>query len=141
MSNEVPDLYDPSEYDRPSVTVDVAIFALVDSDLRILLMQRAERPFSKYWSLPGTFVSIDESLDEAAMRALAAKTGVKDVYTEQLFTFGEPKRDPRMRVITVAYFALVPFESVQATPGVAVSLHLHQSARLGRPTILSHNQI
>lgn len=113
MSNIDPGSYDPNQYERPSVTVDVAIFSLVEEDLRILLSKRTERPFVDFWALPGTFVRIDESLDDAANRALASKTGVTDVYTEQLYTFGEPARDPRMRVITVAYFALVPFTAVE----------------------------
>ncbi|MEM7333162.1 MAG: NUDIX domain-containing protein [Chloroflexota bacterium] len=113
MSTDVPASYNPSDYERPSVTVDVAIFSLVENDLRILLMKRTERPFVQFWALPGTFVSINESLDDAANRALASKTGVTDVYTEQLYTFGEPQRDPRTRVITVAYFALVPFTAVK----------------------------
>lgn len=115
MSSDVPDTYNPNDYERPSVTVDVAIFSLVEEDLHILLSKRTERPFLDYWALPGTFVRIDESLDEAANRALADKTGVTDVYSEQLYTFGTPNRDPRMRVITVAYFALVPFTAVTPT--------------------------
>ena len=106
------DNYDPSIYDRPSVTVDVVIFALEGEDLQVLLVRRKEAPFQGMWAVPGSFVKMDESLDEAAGRALAEKTGVHDVYTEQLFTFGEPNRDPRTRVITVAYFALVPYSAV-----------------------------
>lgn len=117
--HDVPDAYDPSAFDRPSVTVDVAIFSLVEEDLRILLVKRRERPFADFWALPGTFIGMDESLDDAATRALAAKTGVEDVYTEQLYTFGRPDRDPRTRVITVAYFALVPFMAVQSKPDTA----------------------
>lgn len=112
FQNDLPDAYDPSAFERPSVTVDVAIFSLVEEDLRILLVKRGEKPFADYWSLPGTFVGMDESLDDTATRALAAKTGVEDVYTEQLYTFGTPDRDPRTRVITIAYFALVPFTAV-----------------------------
>lgn len=121
MSTEEPESHNLSTYQRPSVTVDVAIFSLVDEDLRILLVKRAERPFAGVWALPGTFVGIQESLEDAASRALADKTGVTDVYTEQLYTFGAPDRDPRTRVITVAYFALVPFSAIKTkeTPNKA----------------------
>ena len=104
--------YDPADYERPSVTVDVVIFALVEDDLQVLLVKRKEFPFTGMWALPGSFVKITESLEAAAARALRDETGVHDVYMEQLFTFGEPERDPRTRVITIAYFALVPYADV-----------------------------
>ncbi len=102
-------------YDRPSVTVDVVIFSLAmgQSDLRVLLVQRSRQPFVGLWSLPGGFVQIDESLESAAARQLAAKTGLESVYIEQLFTFGDPQRDPRRHVITVAYSALVPYTIIE----------------------------
>lgn len=112
LSENTPENYDPSAFDRPSVTVDVVIFSLVKDDLRVLLVKRLEAPFADMWALPGTFVKLDESLNDTAVRALADKTGVTNVYTEQLYTFGRPDRDPRTRVITVAYFALIPYESV-----------------------------
>lgn len=107
--------HDLDRYDRPSVTVDVVIFslAMAQSDLRLLLVQRSRQPFLGLWSLPGGFVHIDESLEAAAARQLAAKTGVEAVYIEQLFTFGEPQRDPRRHVITVAYSALVPYSIIE----------------------------
>jgi 8-oxo-dGTP diphosphatase len=74
----------------------------------VLLVRRANPPFSGFWAIPGGFVQTDESLEVAALRELEEETGVTDVYTEQLYTFGNPDRDPRTRVITVAYFALVP---------------------------------
>lgn len=117
MTANMPPSYDPSIFERPSVTVDVVIFSLVDEDLRVLLVKRKHAPFADMWALPGSFIRIEESLEEAAVRALADKTGVTDVYTEQLFTFGEPDRDPRTRVITVAYFALVPHDAIQHRPG------------------------
>ena len=112
LNANLPEGYDPSKYERPSVTVDVVIFSLVADDLKVLLIKRQVRPYDGMWAIPGSFVGIHESLEAAADRALAEETGVHDVYSEQLFTFGDPKRDPRTRVITVAYFALVPFESV-----------------------------
>ncbi|HRQ38533.1 MAG TPA: NUDIX domain-containing protein [Chloroflexota bacterium] len=109
--------YDPSRYERPSVTVDVVVFSLVADDLKVLLVKRKTAPFAEMWAIPGAFVRLDESLAEAATRALAEETGVEEVYTEQLYTFGDPDRDPRMRVITVTYFALVPYDAVRHAPG------------------------
>lgn len=95
------------EYPRPAVTVDLVIFTIADGDLKVLLIQRGEPPFQGMWALPGGFVRIEESIDDAARRELQEETGVKDIYLEQLYTFGDPKRDPRGRVITVAYYALI----------------------------------
>jgi 8-oxo-dGTP diphosphatase len=109
--------YDASSYDRPSVTVDVVIFSLFEEDLQVLLVRRKYPPFAGQWAIPGGFVHIDESLEEAAARELEEETAVTNVYIEQLYTFGEPNRDPRTRVITVAYFALVAFTDVEHKPG------------------------
>jgi 8-oxo-dGTP diphosphatase len=94
--------------ERPAVTVDVVIFTLRQDDLLVLLVQRRHPPFERLWAIPGGFVHGDETLERAAQRELEEETGVRDVYLEQLYTFGDPGRDPRGRVITVAYFALVP---------------------------------
>jgi len=99
--------YDPEQFERPSVTVDVVLLAPVEGQLHTLLIRRPEHPFKGLWSLPGGFVRMDESLDEAAARVLRDKTGLKKVFLEQLYTFGAPQRDPRTRVISVAYYALV----------------------------------
>ena len=93
---------------KPSVTVDVVIFTLRNDDLQVLLVKRKIAPYAGRWAIPGGFIRMDETLEAAARRELAEETGVRDVYLEQLYTFGDPKRDPRGRVITVAYFALVP---------------------------------
>src|SRR5438477_11838962 len=98
------------DYPRPSVTVDLVIFTIAANDLKVLLIRRDVEPFKGHWALPGGFVGIDESLEDAAARELQEEAGVKQVYLEQLFTFGEPRRDPRGRVISVAYFALVDSE-------------------------------
>jgi 8-oxo-dGTP diphosphatase len=98
--------YDVTKYERPSVTVDVLLFTVEDGELKILLVKRNEAPFEDSWALPGGFVRMDESLDEAASRELSEETGVRDLYLEQLYTFGDPKRDPRTRVITVTYMSL-----------------------------------
>ena len=107
----------PTEDQRPAVTVDVVIFSLVENDLRVLLVKRRTPPFEGMWAIPGGFVRPDESLETAAARKLAEETGVTSVYTEQLYTFGDVSRDPRSRVITIAYFALVPHEAIQHQPG------------------------
>jgi 8-oxo-dGTP diphosphatase len=101
--------YDVTKYERPSVTVDVVIFSILDEQLKVLLIKRKGWPFEGMWAIPGGFVKMDESLEAAAYRELAEETNVTrdQVYIEQLFTFGDPDRDPRSRVITVAYFALV----------------------------------
>ncbi len=99
--------YDASRYDRPSVTVDVVIFSLLNRELHILLVLRRRWPYEGYWAIPGGFINMDESLEQAARRELEEETGVRDVYLEQLYTFGEPGRDPRTRVISVAYIAIV----------------------------------
>jgi len=99
--------YDPSQFERPSVSVDVALLTVRGGALHTLLLRRAEHPSRGKWSLPGGFVRMDESLDRAAVRVLADKTGTGQVFLEQLYTFGDPRRDPRTRVISVAYVALV----------------------------------
>jgi 8-oxo-dGTP diphosphatase len=97
---------------HPAVTVDVVVFTIRDRALEILLIRRGAEPFLGAWALPGGFVQPDESLDEAARRELMEETGVSGIYLEQLYSFGRPDRDPRERVITVAYFALVPSDKL-----------------------------
>ncbi|MCA9791510.1 MAG: NUDIX hydrolase [Candidatus Eremiobacteraeota bacterium] len=100
--------YEVGRFFRPSVTVDVVIFTLQERELRVLLVRRGQWPFQDRWALPGGFVREAEGLEAAAARELLEETGVKDVFLEQLHTFGGLERDPRTRVITVAYYALVP---------------------------------
>jgi 8-oxo-dGTP diphosphatase len=105
--------YDVSKYERPSVTVDVLMMSLRQRDLQMLLIKRRAWPFEGMWAIPGGFVMMNESLEAAAKRELQEETGVQDVYLEQLYTFGDPDRDPRTRVITVVYFALLDSERLQ----------------------------
>ncbi|MEM9069969.1 MAG: NUDIX domain-containing protein [Myxococcota bacterium] len=95
------------EYPRPALTVDQVVFGLNDDGLAVLLVQRDVPPFEGEWALPGGFVRVGESLEEAARRELAEETGLEGVYLEQLYSFGEPSRDPREHVVSVAYYALV----------------------------------
>ena len=99
-------------YEQPGVTVDLVIFTVAEDKLQVLLVKRAEEPFAGFWSIPGGFLQTGESLDDAALRVMQDKTGVSEVYLEQLYTFGKPDRDPRARVITVTYFALIPWKSL-----------------------------
>ncbi len=98
------------KYPRPAMTVDIVVFALDEEDLKIMLIQRDLEPFAGEWALPGGFVHVDETLDAAARRELEEETGLKNIFLEQLYTFGDVDRDPRERVVTVAYFALVNLE-------------------------------
>ncbi len=101
------------EYPHPAVTVDIVIFTIRDDQLKLLLIRRAGEPYQGKWALPGGFVALDEDLEQAARRELEEETGVAGVYLEQLYTFGKPDRDPRERVITVAYYALIPSDKLQ----------------------------
>jgi 8-oxo-dGTP diphosphatase len=99
-----------SVYEQPAVTVDLVLFTVNSDMLKAMLVRRAEEPFAGCWSIPGGFLRIGESLEDAALRVLHEKTGVANVYLEQLYTFGSPERDPRARVITVTYIALIPWQ-------------------------------
>lgn len=95
------------EYPRPALTVDCILFGFEDEELKVLLIERGDDPYKGHWALPGGFVDMDEDLETAALRELEEETGVRNVFIEQLFTFGTPNRDPRGRVVSVAYYALV----------------------------------
>lgn len=116
--------YRADDFARPAVTVDLTVFTIIDDQLQVLLVRRAEHPFKNRWALPGGFVRVNnspddqgEDLDHAASRELAEETGLRQgsVFLEQLYTFGSTFRDPRMRVITVAYYALVPPDLASTT--------------------------
>jgi len=106
--------YDKNAYERPSVTVDNCICTIMDGELRVLLIKRKFPPFRDCWAIPGGFVDVKakETLLETAERELEEETSLKNVHIEQFQTYGDPGRDPRMRIITVAFFALVPSDKL-----------------------------
>jgi 8-oxo-dGTP diphosphatase len=95
------------QYPRAALTVDCVVFGFDETELKVLLIERALDPFKGKWALPGGFVRVEETLDEAARRELEEEAGLKNVFLEQLYTFGTVDRDPRERVVSVAYYALV----------------------------------
>ena len=99
------------------MTVDIVIFTLREGSLQVLLVKRGVPPFEGQYAIPGGFIREDESLEEAALRELHEETGVRNVFLEQLYTFGDPKRDPRGRVITVAYYALITSDKLSLVAG------------------------
>ena len=111
--------YDVTKFERPSVTADIVIFTLDSSDeLNILLIKRGAFPYKDCWAIPGGFLEAGkESIDEAAARELKTETNVDNVYLKQLYTFGDPGRDPRTTVVSVAYTALVPKHKLNIKAG------------------------
>ncbi|WP_341347549.1 NUDIX domain-containing protein [Paenibacillus sp. FSL H3-0469] len=120
--------YNAGNYERPSVTVDMLIFTVMEQEqnnyrklaeksLQLLLIQRGEHPFLGQWALPGGFVGINESVEEAARRELYSETNIDNIYMEQLYTWGDVERDPRMRVISCSYMALVDRKSLKVQAG------------------------
>ena len=105
--------YSAADYQRPSVSVDTILFARLEGMLHVLLIRRGRWPFAGDWAIPGGFVEIDESLEDAAARELYEETGLADVPLQQLHAFGDPDRDPRTRVITVSYVGQVSEEQAR----------------------------
>ena len=101
------------KYPHPAVTADCVIFGFDGLNINVLLIQRGIEPFKDKWALPGGFVKIDESADEGARRELQEETGLTDAKIEQFYTFTDVNRDPRERVITIAYYALVRLSEVK----------------------------
>lgn len=102
------------KYPHPAVTTDCVIFGFDGTQLQVLLIERGIDPYKGKWAFPGGFVKMDESCEEGALRELQEETGLTRAYVEQFHTFSEPSRDPRERVITVAYYALVRVQEVKA---------------------------
>ncbi len=101
---------------HPAVTTDVVVFSVREARLQVVLIRRRNPPFQGQWALPGGFLDLQEDLAACALRELKEETGIGNVYLEQLYTFGDPRRDPRERVISVAYYALTPSEDITLTP-------------------------
>ncbi|HLP12284.1 MAG TPA: NUDIX domain-containing protein [Flavobacteriales bacterium] len=95
------------DYARPALATDCVIFGFDEGELKLLLIEREKEPFKNMWTLPGGFVDVKETTNECALRILQEKTGLKNVFIEQLYTFSELNRDPRERVVAVSYYALV----------------------------------
>jgi 8-oxo-dGTP diphosphatase len=123
------------------VTVDIVIFSLQDWELKVLLVQRGVPPFEGRWALPGGFVLEDESVEAAARRELEEETGVRNVYLEQLYTFGDPGRDPRGRIVTIAYYALLTTESAPLVAGTDAGAARWLPARKHPPLAFDHDRI
>lgn len=105
--------YDASKFEKPSVTVDIVLFTIRKDMLYIALIKRGVWPFKDSYALPGGFVRMDETLEQAAIRELSEETSIKDIYLKQVHTFSDVDRDPRTRVITVAYMALINSENIR----------------------------
>ena len=105
------------DYPRPSVTVDIVLLTKTLPHSEVLLIRRKNPPFKNLWALPGGFLEMDESLQESALRELHEETGISDVQLKQIGAYGEPNRDPRGRVITIAYIGIVKSEQQAAVAG------------------------
>lgn len=139
--------YDASKYDRPSVTVDMVLFTLGEKqndslrrknkqkELKILLVKREEHPFLGTWSIPGGFVKIDESLASGVQRKLKEDTGIDDLYFEQLYTWGDVERDPRSRIISTSYMALVNDNKIKTDKNLDIAWFSVEKKSVGKTKI------
>jgi 8-oxo-dGTP diphosphatase len=130
-------------YPRPAVTVDLAAFALVDTELRVLLVRRKNEPFAGRWALPGGFVEIDEPIESAARRELREETGLDiTMPVEFIGVFGDPGRDPRGRTISLVYGAVIGNPNAGAVAGADDAAEAAwRDPRLGRPLAFDHDAI
>ena len=101
------------KYPRPTVTTDCVVFGIEGNNINVLLIKRGNEPFKGLWALPGGFLNPDETAEEGALRELREETGLEAAEVEQLYTFSDPKRDPRDRVISIAYMAVVKLQDVK----------------------------
>lgn len=129
------------KYPRPALTVDCVVFGLNADELKVLLIQRGLAPFAGKWALPGGFVRDGEDLEAAARRELQEETGLERLYLEQLYTFGAPSRDPRERVVTVAYYALVSQREHPAKAASDAQCAAWHPARHPPPLAFDHGEI
>jgi 8-oxo-dGTP diphosphatase len=123
------------------VTVDIVVFTVHEQTLQVLLIERGIEPFKGRYALPGGFVRAEETLEQAAFRELLEETGTKDVYLEQLYTFGDPHRDPRGRVVTVAYYALVPNDKSPLLAGTDAAAAAWYPVSVLPPLAFDHKKI
>ncbi|KSW29771.1 NUDIX domain-containing protein [Cellulomonas sp. B6] len=140
----MPTRYDPADYPPFAVTVDLVVLTLRADALHVLLVERGADPWRGRWALPGGFVHPDEGLDAAAARELAEETGVRDVpgHLEQLASYGDPDRDPRMRVVSVAYLALAPdLPEPRAGSDAAGAAWVRVDDALARPLAFDHARV
>ena len=131
QDKEFLDNYDSSSYEKPSITVDLLVFTIEEEELKIVMIKRKNSPYKGMLSLPGAFVGMEETLDEAASRGIKEKTGLKNIYFEQLYTWGAIDRDPRMRIISVSYIALVSIDELYRVAGSnEIASHLYSVDKL-----------
>ncbi|OQW94947.1 MAG: hypothetical protein BWK79_04110 [Beggiatoa sp. IS2] len=135
-----------NDYPKPMVMVDIVIFTVAEERLKVLLIKRGFPPFQGEYALPGGMlrIGIDDSLEAAAIRELIEETGVKNQYLEQLYTYGNPYRDPRGWTVSVAYFALVSTSEVHLKPGtdaVEANWHSIQGDRVAVKLAFDHDEI
>lgn len=129
------------------LTIETVCFALIEGELQVLLVQRTQDPFANAWALPGGDIHVDEPFDAAAQRILSESAGLWGVYLEQLYTFGDPGRDPRGRAVSIAYYALMPAMSVGsgmtiARPGPGWNAaEWHPVDKLPGPLAFDHGRI
>jgi len=124
-----------------SVTTDVVIFTIEDDQLKVLLIKRANEPFKDQWALPGGFLLENEDPDKAASRILWNKSGIKNVYLEQLYTFGGSGRDPRGKIITISYFALAPKDKIKIVASPKIQTPTFRSIKKLPDMAFDHNRI
>jgi len=102
------------KYPHPAVTTDCIIFGLDDNELKVLLIERGNEPYKGCWAFPGGFLNPDETVEQGALRELKEETELEDAYIEEVGVFSDPKRDPRDRVITVAFYSIIRIRDVNA---------------------------
>lgn len=123
------------------MTTDIVIFTISDEQLKVLLIKRANEPFKDQWALPGGFLFEKEEPDKAVVRILWKKVEIKDVYLEQLYTFGSSGRDPRGRIITISYFALTPKDKIKIVVSDKVQTPTFRSVKQLPDIAFDHNRI